>query len=166
MNNNSNSSTADHRSAQILDLLKNLGAVTGRNQHHDRFNRTTCEAARTNLVQIARASRDRGLNTYCSISLHVLEQVWPMSRTGYLSIQLSDQIRTWTALSIRHFEKPVSWPRIVALVDFLADHRWERPVCPDHLQSLLVGLRQDWSPTIEEFDPSTGVFPALIKGAA
>lgn len=88
-----------------------------------------------------------------------------MSRTGYVSIQLSGQIRTWTTLSIGHFEKPTSWPRIVALVDFLADHRWERPVGSAHRQSLLTGLRQDWSPIIEDFDPNTGLFPVLMGAA-
>jgi hypothetical protein len=163
---NDNTLNADDRSAPVLDQLNELSMITSDAQHDDRLSKRTCEAAQAKLVQIARASRASGLNTYCSISLHVLEQLWPMSRTGYVSFQITGQIRTWTALSIRHFEKPTSWPRIVALVDFLADRRWERPVASAHRQSLLTGLRQDWSPSIEEFDAHTGVFPAIMKGAA
>lgn len=97
------------------------------------------------LTALAHATRAAGLCTYCSLSLHVLEQLRAMIQGNYLSLPVMDALRAWISLSAEYLRKPQDSANALRLVENLGDRQWERPVGEAHRAVLLSGLNDDWT---------------------
>lgn len=95
------------------------------------------------LVGLAKSASAAGLSTLCSLALHTLEQLSPISRSGFASERTMSVLREWLDLSEAYLREPCSPSVTRALAHNLGDRRWERPVCETHRQALLTGLRHE-----------------------
>jgi hypothetical protein len=93
------------------------------------------------LCALARISRAIGLTTYCSLALHVLEQVSSAMRTRYVPIDMRDLLRDWVRLSWSYLLAPANPAHAIELTAHLGDLRWERAVCRVQRDALLESLQ-------------------------
>lgn len=95
------------------------------------------------LCALARAARAVGLTTYCSITLHVLEQFSSISRTRYVPRDAHELMLRWVSLSWLYLFAPANSVHAVELVAHMGNLRWERPVCRIQRDLLLESLRME-----------------------
>jgi len=92
---------------------------------------------------IARTARRVGLTSYCSLALHVLEQLASAKRTSYVPSDTRDLLREWLRLSWSYLFAPATAAHAVELIGHMGDRRWDRPVCRIQRDSLLESLQQE-----------------------
>ena len=101
----------------------------------------------TPLIQticlLARDARAVGLTTFCSLSLHVLEQLAPAKRASYVPAGLQALIHEWATLSRSFLLDPSNPTHVAELIAHMGNCRWERPVCRIQRQWLLENLRME-----------------------
>ena len=95
------------------------------------------------LAQLARSTRAAGMSTYCSITLHLLEQLRPVGRSPFMSPRMRLAVLRWIHLSIRYLQQPQNWRNAAALIDLWCDRQWERPISKEHREVLLGGLHTE-----------------------
>jgi len=93
------------------------------------------------LCALARSARATGLTTYCSLTLHVLEQLASAKRTGYVPVDARSLVEDWVKLSAAYLSAPTNFARAADLIEHMGNLRWERPVCRIQRQALLAGLQ-------------------------
>jgi len=93
------------------------------------------------LCALARSARAKGLTTYCSLALHVLEQLSSAKRTGYVPVDARSLLKDWVKLSAAYLAAPTNFARAAELIEHMGNLRWERPVCRIQRQALLSGLQ-------------------------
>jgi hypothetical protein len=110
-----------------------------------------------------------GFTPYCSLTLHVLEQLRRMIHDNHRSIETIDVSRMWIGLSGNYFHDPQYSANAATLVENLGDRRWERPVGKAHREALLVGLHDDWIrvelKTVLRTRPRRAILRALDQAA-
>lgn len=92
---------------------------------------------------LARDARAVGLTTYCSLSLHVLEQLAPVKRASYFPTGLQALIHEWVTLSRSFLLDPSSPTHAAELIGHMGNRCWERPVCRIQRRWLLESLRME-----------------------
>ncbi|WP_129782223.1 hypothetical protein [Peristeroidobacter soli] len=95
------------------------------------------------LSSLAKAARVQGLTTYCSLSLHVLEQLASARRTGYLPVDTRAVLHDWMRLSWTYLIAPANPAHAAELIEHMGSRRWERPVCHIQRQALLESLKME-----------------------
>lgn len=122
---------------RILQQLKSLQRIL------ESESTDTAGALGQVLCTLARMSRECGLTTYCSIALHVLEQLSSARQTSYLSLSTKNLLVKWTALSHAYLRTPTDALVAMALIEHMGNLQWERPVCRTQRDALLQGLVAD-----------------------
>lgn len=95
------------------------------------------------LCALARTARNVGLTTYCSLALHVLEQLSPGSRTRYLSNDARELVLEWARLSWLYLLAPANPVHAHELVTHMGNLRWERAVCRVQRDLLFESLQTE-----------------------
>lgn len=93
------------------------------------------------LSALARTARTTGLTTYCSLTLHVLEQLTSTKRTGYVPCDARALLQDWVRLSWSYLIAPAKPAHAIDLIGHMGNLRWERPVCRIQRDSLLASLQ-------------------------
>jgi hypothetical protein len=129
------------RSTQLLGDLCPAVAYIARTKDLDpQEMRSVCES----MIALAHTTRAAGLSTYCSVCLHVLEQLTPMIEANYVSGRVASVLHAWIMLSRKYLREPKDLIASAELIENLGDSRWERPVGRAHREALLAGLLDDW----------------------
>lgn len=90
---------------------------------------------------LARTARGIGLTSYCSLALHVLEQLATAKRTSYVPSDTRDLLQEWLRLSWLYLFSPATSAHAAELIGHMGNRRWERPVCRIQRDSLLESLQ-------------------------
>jgi len=129
----------------FIELKKHLTTMyrTLDADHDGSAGDTRSMAVRLNdsLCALARSARATGLTTYCSLALHVLEQLSTAKRTGYVPVDARSLVKDWVKLSADYLAAPMNYARASDLIEHMGNLRWERPVCRIQRQALLAGLQ-------------------------
>lgn len=140
-------SSTDRRtiSAPLRELRRHLAAIqrlldpgeTGRSSSTPSMAESLCQS----LCALARIARGTGLTTYCSLTLHVLEQLASAKRTRYVPADMRDLLRDWVRLSWLCLLSPPTPAHAIDLIAHMGQLRWERPVCRIQREALLESLQ-------------------------
>lgn len=129
------------RGSQLLgDLCPAVAYISRTKDLDPREMRPVCES----VIALAHTTRAAGLSTYCSVCLHVLEQLTTMIDANYVSLRVASVLHAWIILSRKYLREPGDLTTSVELIENLGDARWERPVGKVHREALLTGLLDDW----------------------
>jgi hypothetical protein len=130
--------------ASSVQLLKSLRAAVPNSDRAKDLDQRQMRAACERLIALAHTARRAGLSTYCSLCLHVLEQLNPLIRANYMTLRMAAALRTWIRLSLKYLRDPKDLSASAELIDYLEHPHWERPVGKHHREALLAGLLGDW----------------------
>lgn len=95
------------------------------------------------LCSIAQAARVSGMMSYCSITLHVLEQVYSAQRTRYVAVDMRELLCEWVRLSWAYLIAPEDRAVARELIEHMGNRRWERPVCRALREALLESMQAE-----------------------
>ena len=131
-----------------LRQLRQHVAAVHRIFHHELASRSDADAfiaarLKESLCALARTARTVGLTTYCSLTLHVLEQLSSAVRTRYVPRDFQALVFQWAHLSWLYLIAPTDPDHAANLVAHMGDRRWERRVCRLQRDQLLVSLRTE-----------------------
>ena len=129
--------------ARTIVLLENLQAAAAGIDGSGDLKAAHVQQICDGLVDLASAARLAGLSTFCSLTLHSLEQLRPVIHTNFASIRLIGVFRDWIDSSLKYLRNPCCSLSAHELIATLGDRRWERPVDKAHREALLGGLRQE-----------------------
>lgn len=129
--------------ARAASLLGDLQRASSGSSDSDEQQAVRVQQLCSHLLRLARTARSAGLSTFCSLTLHALEQLRPTMSGHFASARIIGALQEWLELSEKYLRNPDLPAAARALVCNLGDRRWDRPVCETHRQALLAGLRQE-----------------------
>jgi len=141
------SSPADRRRAistpfrELRRHLATLQRILDRDHTSRGSNPSMAAELSQSLRSLAKTARTSGLSTYCSVVLHVLEQLSAAKRTCYVPSYARDLLRDWVSLSWSYLLAPGNSWHAIELIGSMGNLRWERPVCRVQRDALLEGLQ-------------------------